>query len=61
MDETSIKPADDLSTGAPLGRRAFLSRALLAAGAGATLLGLTGCPGSDQDDDDDDDSGDDDD
>ncbi|MDP9793373.1 hypothetical protein J2S43_001885 [Catenuloplanes nepalensis] len=46
-----------------LGRRALFGRTtLLAAGAAVTLLGLTGCPGGEQDDDgDDDDGGDDDD
>jgi len=55
MDDTKNRTEDDR-----LGRRAFLSRALLATGAAATLLGLTGCPGGDQDDDDDDDGDDDD-
>jgi len=35
-----------------IGRRAFFGRALLLAGATATLLTLSGCPGGDQDDDD---------
>jgi hypothetical protein len=34
-----------------MGRRAFFGRALLAAGATTALLGLTGCPGGEQDDD----------
>jgi hypothetical protein len=51
--------SEDPSTGAAMGRRAFFSRALLAAGAAAALFGLTGCPGGDQDDDDDGDDGDD--
>lgn len=38
-----------------LGRRAFFGRALLLAGAGTALLGLTGCPGGDQDNDEGDD------
>ena len=44
----------------PLGRRAFFGRVLMAAGATATVLALSGCPGGEQDDDDDDDGGDDD-
>jgi hypothetical protein len=60
MDETKRDPRDDPATGAGIGRRALFGRALLAAGAAATLFGLTGCPGGDQDDDDDD-GGDDDD
>lgn len=39
-------------------RRTFFSRALLVAGAGVALVGLTGCPGGEQDDDDDDDDDD---
>ncbi|MCA2219280.1 hypothetical protein [Jidongwangia harbinensis] len=46
--------------GKAIGRRAFFGRALLAAGAVATLTTLTGCPGGEQDDDGDDDGGDDD-
>ena len=45
-----------------MGRRAFFGRVLLAAGATATVLTLSGCPGGDGGDDDgDDDGGDDDD
>lgn len=59
MDHTErdsrIEPGLRNEPGAGLGRRAFFSRALLAAGATAGLLTLTGCPGGDQDDDDDDD------
>ncbi len=36
-----------------IGRRAFFGRALLLAGATATVLTLSGCPGGDQDDEDD--------
>ncbi len=49
--------------GPGMGRRAFFSRTLLAAGAAVTLFGLTGCPGGDGEDggdDDADDGGDDD-
>ena len=52
--ETTADPSPTMN------RRALFGRALLVAGAGATLLTLTGCPGGDQDDDDDD-GGDDDD
>ncbi len=46
--------------GPGMGRRAFFSRTLLAAGAAVTLFGLTGCPGGGGDDDGgDDDDGDD--
>ena len=41
-----------------LGRRAF-GRVLLVAGAAATVLTLSGCPGGEGDDDDDDDGDDD--
>jgi hypothetical protein len=54
MDETERGLPDDPGTRGAMGRRAFFSRALLAAGATAGLLTLTGCPGGDQDDDDDD-------
>ncbi|AGZ41500.1 hypothetical protein [Actinoplanes friuliensis] len=60
MDDTRSDLRDDQGTGAAIGRRAFFSRTLLAAGAVTGLLMLTGCPGSDGDDDDDDDGGDDD-
>ena len=60
MDDTTRKSEDDSRTGAPIGRRAFFGRALLAVGATAALMGLTGCPGGDQDDDGGDDDGDDD-
>jgi len=59
MDDTDRNAPHGPGTGAGIDRRAFFSRALLAAGATATLLALSGCPGGDQDDDDDD--GDDDD
>lgn len=55
MDETKRDSTDDPRNGAAMGRRAFFGRALLATGAAAALVGLTGCPGGDQDDDDDDD------
>jgi hypothetical protein len=60
MDDTERHPQDDPKTGAGMGRRRFFGRALLAAGATAGLLTLTGCPGGEQDDDDGDDEGDDD-
>ena len=60
MDDTDRKVALGPSTDAGIDRRTFFSRALLAAGATATLLTLSGCPGGDQDDDDDDDGDDDD-
>jgi hypothetical protein len=42
-----------------MARRALFGRALMLTGAGVALLGLTGCPGGDQDDDDDEDEDDD--
>jgi hypothetical protein len=60
MSETKRDAQDDPDTGVTMGRRTFFSRTLLAAGATAGLLTLTGCPGGDQDDDDGDDDGDDD-
>ena len=60
MDDTTRTSQDDPGTGAAMGRRSFFGRALLAVGATAGLLTLTGCPGGEQDDDDDDDGGDDD-
>jgi len=61
MDDT--KPRADAGSGTDraIGRRAFFGRALLLAGASATVLALSACPGGDQDDDDDGDDGDDDD
>jgi hypothetical protein len=59
--DTTRKSEDEPRTGVAIGRRAFFGRALLAAGATVSLLGLTGCPGGEQDDDGDDDGGDDDD
>lgn len=61
MDDTKRITSDVARSGPPIGRRAFLSRALMATGATAALLGLTGCPGGEQDDDDDDGGGGDDD
>ena len=61
MDDTQRTADDAPRTGPAFGRRAFLSRALLATGATGALLTLTGCPGGGGDDDDDDDGGDDDD
>ena len=61
MDETKSTSEVVPRTGPALGRRAFLSRALMATGATAALLSLTGCPGGEQDDDDDDGGGGDDD
>ncbi len=58
MDKTESKPAVEPRTGPAMGRRAFFGRALMAAGATAGLLALTGCPGGDQDDDDGDDDDD---
>jgi hypothetical protein len=58
MDDNE-RPSTD-TRGPVMGRRSFFGRTLLAAGATAGLLTLTGCPGGDQDDDDDDDDGDDD-
>ena len=60
MDDTKRTSEVVPRTGPALGRRAFLSRALMATGATAGLLALTGCPGGEQDDDGDDDGGDDD-
>ncbi len=54
------KSEDDQGAGAAMARRAFFGRALLAVGATAGLLTLTGCPGGEQDDDGGDDEGDDD-
>ena len=59
MDDTKRTTEDEPNTPG-IGRRAFFGRALLVAGAGATVLGLSGCPGGDQEDDDDGDGGDDD-
>jgi hypothetical protein len=58
MDETNREPDDGRGT---IGRRAFFRGTLLAAGATVALLGLTGCPGGEQDDDGGDDDGGDDD
>jgi len=58
MDDIRGNEQDDSRPA--MGRRAFFGRALLAAGAVATLTTLTGCPGGEQDDDGDDDGGDDD-
>jgi hypothetical protein len=57
MDDTERTSTGD--RGPTIDRRSFFGRALLAAGATAGLLTLTGCPGGDQDDDDDDDGDDD--
>ena len=59
MDDTEPRAAAGSGTDRAIGRRALFGRALLLAGASATVLALSGCPGGDQDDDDDD--GDDDD
>jgi hypothetical protein len=59
MEDTKRNTEDERNTAPAMGRRAFFGRALLVAGAGATLLGLSGCPGGDQDDDDGDDGDDD--
>jgi hypothetical protein len=61
MEDTKRTTDDERNTGPAIGRRAFFGRALLVAGAGATLLGLSGCPGGGGDDDDGDDGGGDDD
>ena len=58
MDDTKRTSEDVPRPGAAIGRRAFLGRALMATGATATLLSLTGCPGGEQDDGDDGDDGD---
>jgi hypothetical protein len=42
-----------------LSRRALFGRTLAIAGGAVAVLGLTGCPGGDQDDDDDDEGDDD--
>jgi hypothetical protein len=60
MDDVKRTADDGPDTDLGMGRRAFFSRTLLAAGAAVTLFGLTGCPGGDGDDDDGDDDGDDD-
>ena len=54
MDDTKGDAQDTPGTGAAIGRRAFFGRALLATGAVAGLLTLTGCPGGEQDDEGDD-------
>jgi len=54
MDDTEPRAHAGSGTDRAIGRRAFFGRALLLAGAAATVLGLSGCPGGDQDDDDDD-------
>ena len=59
MDDIERQPQEVQHTPAGMGRRRFFGRALLAAGATAGLLTLTGCPGGQQDDDDDDDGDDD--
>ena len=51
MDETTRTTPDEPRTGAPMGRRTFFGRTLLAAAATTGLLTLTGCPGGEQDDD----------
>lgn len=51
MDDTERTSAKAPASGPGMGRRAFFGRALLAAGATTALLGLTGCPGGEQDDD----------
>jgi hypothetical protein len=53
MDDTERQSQDAPATVPGMGRRRFFGRALLAAGATAGLLTLTGCPGGEQDDDDD--------
>jgi hypothetical protein len=59
MDDTERQSQDAPPAVPGMARRRFFGRALLAAGATAGLLTLTGCPGGDQDDDDDDDGDDD--
>jgi hypothetical protein len=54
MDETKHSTEEAPRGGVPMSRRSFFTRTALAAGAAATLLTLTGCPGGDQDDDGDD-------
>jgi hypothetical protein len=55
MDDQKRHAEDAPDTIPSISRRALFGRtALLAAGAAATLLGLTACPGGDGDDDDDD-------
>jgi hypothetical protein len=61
MDDTKRTTDDVPGPGTAIGRRAFLGRALMATGATAALLGLSGCPGGEQDDDGGDDDGGDDD
>ena len=58
MDDTNQNAVDAPSAGPAMGRRAFFSRTLLAAGSLAGLVALTGCPGGGGDDDDDDDDDD---
>ena len=61
MDDETVRTDETRASGAPaFGRRAFFGRVLLGAGAAATVLTLSGCPGGDGGDDDDD-GGDDDD
>ena len=45
MDDAKRTADDGPDTADGMGRRAFFSRTLLAAGAAVTLFGLTGCPG----------------
>ena len=54
MDDIERRPQDEPTTAAGMDRRRFFGRTLLALGATAGLLTLTGCPGGEQDDDDDD-------
>jgi hypothetical protein len=54
MDDTRVDAQDAPGTGTTMGRRAFFSRTLMAAGATVGLLALSGCPGGEQDDDGDD-------
>jgi hypothetical protein len=59
MEDTQSKSEEAPVTGAAMSRRVFFGRAVGMAGAATALLGLTACPGGDQDDDGDDDDDDD--
>ena len=64
MDDETVRTDETRASEAPaFGRRAFFGRVLLGAGAAATVLTLSGCPGGDGGDDDEggDEGGDDDD
>jgi hypothetical protein len=59
MDDSQRNSDDAPAAGTAIARRAFFGRVFLAAGATTALMGLTACPGGDQDDGDDGDDDDD--